>query len=218
LGRKLLFFTFDLTWVKLTMFCRPGTGKTVTIIEAMRQLLAKDPNVHILACAPNNSAADTIALKLMDLGRSEVFRLNSLSRRLEDMPKILREYANINNNLVFSMPDLEQLSKFRVVVSTCLSGSVPSGLGLKRGHFTHIFIDEAGQGKEPEIMVPIKNNADAKTNVVLAGDNQQLGPVINSHLAGSLGLRTSYLARIMQRGIYDLNTGKGITYVFSLST
>ncbi|KAF9486245.1 RNA helicase [Pholiota conissans] len=199
--------------VPFVVFGPPGTGKTVTIVEAMRQLLAKDPDVRILACAPNNSAADTLAVKLMDLGKSQVFRLNSLSRKIEEMPKILREYSSINSNLVFSMPQVEPLSKFRVVVSTCLSAGVPTGLGLKRGHFTHIFIDEAGQGKEPELMVAIKNNADKKTNLILAGDNQQLGPVINSPLASILGLKLSYLARIMQREIYNLNTGKGITIV-----
>ncbi|KAF8970450.1 P-loop containing nucleoside triphosphate hydrolase protein [Flammula alnicola] len=199
--------------VPFVVFGPPGTGKTVTIVEAMQQLLAKDPNIRILACAPNNSAADTIAQKLISLGRSEVFRLNSLSRRIDDMPKGLRDYSIINDNSVFAMPTLEQLAKYRVVVSTCLSAGVPAGLGLKRGHFTHIFIDEAGQGKEPEVMVPIKSIANAETNVILAGDNQQLGPIVHSNLASSLGLKTSYLARIMQREIYNLESGRGITIV-----
>lgn len=183
----------------------------------MKQLLDRDPNARILACSPNNSAADLIALKLMNLGRSEVFRLNSLTRRVDDMPKILREFSSINGNQVFSVPDKEKLSKFRVVVSTCLSGGVPAALGVPRGHFSHIFIDEAGQGKEPEVMVPIKSIADSKTNVILAGDNQQLGPVVNSSLARTLGLKTSYLARIMERDIYNLEIFRGITYVPCIS-
>lgn len=129
------------------------------------------------------------------------------------MPKSLREFSLMNDNQIFAMPTVEQLGKYRVVVSTCLSAGVPAGLGLKRGHFTHIFIDEAGQGKEPEIMVPILSIADSKTNVVLAGDNQQLGPICHSNLASSLGLKTSYLSRIMEREIYNLETGRGITYV-----
>ena len=196
----------------LTLFiCRPGTGKTVTIVEAMRQLIDQDPNVRILACAPNNSAADNIARKLLDLGPTQVFRLNALSRKVDEVSKNLQDISNINSNRIFSMPDVEQLSKYRVVVSTCLSGGVPSGLGLKKGHFTHIFIDEAGQGKEPEVILPIKSNAGPNTNVILAGDNRQLGPVINSPLASTLGLKLSYLDRIMQRNIYDLGTGRGIT-------
>ena len=63
-------------------------------------------------------------------------------------------------------------------------------------------------------MVPILSIADSKTNVILAGDNQQLGPICHSDLAKSLGLKTSYLARIMDREIYNLDTGRGITYVY----
>lgn len=212
LDRKFEHASFFVFFIQF-LYPRPGTGKTVTIVEAMQQLLARDPNVRILACAPNNSAADTITMKLSARGKGEVFRLNAMSRRIEDIPKSLREFSLMNDNQVFAMPTAEQLVKYRVVISTCLSAGVPAGLGLKRGHFTHIFIDEAGQGKEPEIMVPILSIADSKTNVVLAGDNQQLGPIVHSNLASSLGLKTSYLSRIMERDIYNLETGRGITYV-----
>lgn len=200
--------------IPFVLFGPPGTGKTVTIVEAMQQLLLLNPDVRILACAPNNSAADLLAQKLTNLGRQAVFRLNALSRKHDDLPKSLREFALINENKVFSVPTLEEMKKYRVVVSTCISGGIPASLGLKRGHFTHIFIDEAGQGKEPEIMVPIKSIANDETNIILAGDNKQLGPVVHSQLAGNLGLRVSYLARIMDREIYDLkNGGSGVTIV-----
>ncbi|KAF9566555.1 RNA helicase [Agrocybe pediades] len=199
--------------VPFVVFGPPGTGKTITIVEAMKQILERDPDARILACSPNNSAADQIAIKLMELGKTQVFRLNSLSRRVDEMPKVLREFSCINDNHIFFIPDKEKLQKFRVVVSTCLSGGVPAALGVPRGHYSHIFIDEAGQGKEPELMVPIKSIADTKTNVILAGDNQQLGPVVNSSLARTLGLKTSYLARLMDRDIYDLDKFRGITIV-----
>lgn len=186
----------------------------MTIVEAMRQLLDSDENACILACAPNNSAADTIARKLgPTLGPTKLFRLNALSRKVTDMGGDLRPYACINGNEFFAMPSVAELKKYRVVVSTCLSACVPASLGIKRGHYSHIFIDEAGQGKEPEIMVAIKTIADEKTNIILAGDNQQLGPVVHCNMASSLGLRTSYLSRIMDRDIYNLDTGRGITYV-----
>lgn len=153
-------------------------------------------------------------MKLLVLGPTQVFRLNALSRKVNDMPKILRPIAKVDDNSTFAIPDIEQLARYRVIVSTCYSGGVPAGLGLKSGHFSHIFIDEAGQGREPEVMVAIKGNANSKTNVILAGDIHQLGPIVHSPLAASLGLGISYLHRIMQRPIYNLNTGKGITYVF----
>ena len=63
-------------------------------------------------------------------------------------------------------PDVEGMKTYRVVVSTCFSASTPYGIGVPRGHFTHIFIDEAGQACEPEVMIPIKTMADTKTNII----------------------------------------------------
>jgi len=111
------------------------------------------------------------------------------------------------------MPQLDKLLTFRVVVATCVSGGVPFGLGIKPGHFSHIFIDEAGQATEPELMIPIKTMLSPTTNVVLAGDNQQLGPIVRSGLAKKHGLGLSYLARLMSREVYDLESWKGLTYV-----
>ncbi|KAG7439173.1 P-loop containing nucleoside triphosphate hydrolase protein [Guyanagaster necrorhizus] len=195
--------------VPFIVFGPPGTGKTVTIVEAIEQLLKRDPNSRILACTPNNSAADLIAQKLMHLGPTDVFRLNSMTRKLGDLPKTLRKFSLTNDNEVFAMPALERVLKYRVVVSTCISAGALPDLGVKLGHFTCIFIDEAGQGKEPEIMIPIKGLANKHTNVVLAGDLKQLGPIVHSRLARDLGLKESYLARLMQRPCYGLSPWDG---------
>ncbi|THV07178.1 P-loop containing nucleoside triphosphate hydrolase protein [Dendrothele bispora CBS 962.96] len=192
------------------VFGPPGTGKTVTLVEVIRQLLALDSNIRILACTPSNSAADIITQRLSVLGPSQLFRLNSLSRKLTELPEGLKKFCLINGNEVFAMPTLDDLLKYRVIVSTCASAGVPSSLGVPRGFYSHIFVDEAGQATEPAVMIPIKTLADEKTNVVLAGDIKQLGPVVHSALASSLGLRMSYLERIMNREIYDL--GKGVKY------
>ncbi|KAF9443544.1 RNA helicase [Macrolepiota fuliginosa MF-IS2] len=194
--------------VPFIVFGPPGTGKTVTIVEAIQQILSSNPDHRILACAPSNSAADLIAQNLMNLGTSVVFRLNSITRNIEDLPKTLKPFSLYNENIVFAIPHAEELAKYRVVVSTCLSGGVPASLGLKRGHFSHIFIDEAGQGKEPEVMVPIKSIAGKDTNVVLAGDNQQLGPIVHSSTTKTLGLGKSYLTRLMAMDIYDIEGNK----------
>ncbi|KAF9057134.1 RNA helicase [Panaeolus papilionaceus] len=195
------------------IFGPPGTGKTQTLVEAILQLLDKDPDIKILACAPNNNAADLIANKLKALGTKVLYRLNSLSRKIDTMDKVLHPFSSINGNEFFAMPELETLKTFRVVVSTCLSGGVPASLGVARGHFSHIFVDEAGQGKEPELMVPILSIADDKTNVVLAGDNHQLGPVVHSEVGMRLGLKTSYLSRLMGLEVYDLKKNRGKTIV-----
>jgi helicase MOV-10 len=54
--------------------------------------------------------------------------------------------------------------------------------------------------------------ADNDTNVILSGDPKQLGPVIRSNVAQSLGLGKSYLERLMDNEIYDSKKGHGKTY------
>jgi helicase MOV-10 len=71
---------------------------------------------------------------------------------------------------------MARMKRFKVITATCISTSIISGIGMHRGHFTHIFVDEAGQATEPEALVPIRMMADKATNVVLSGDPKQLGP------------------------------------------
>jgi hypothetical protein len=103
--------------------------------------------------------------------------------------------------------------KFRVVVSTCISACVPYNIGVPRGHFTHIFVDEAGQAAEPEAMIPIKTMSDGRTNIILSGDPKQLGPIVRSDLALTLKLGVSYLDRLCETQTYDESQMSGITYV-----
>lgn len=46
----------------------PGTGKTVTIVECIRQLIEKDSKNRILVCTPSNTAADLIARRIYESG------------------------------------------------------------------------------------------------------------------------------------------------------
>ncbi len=192
----------------------------------MEQLLQRHPEAHILACAPSNKAADLIAQKLLHLSPIDLFRLNSLSRKYGDLPKTLRKFSLVNGNLTFAMPVLEDVLKHRVVVCTCVSAGALAGLGVKPGHFGWIFIDEAGQATEPDTMIPIKGLTDNQTNVILAGDPKQLGPIVHSRLAMDLGFKESYLVRLMERPCYNLSPwndngsggGRGVTYRLSFAS
>lgn len=130
--------------------CSPGTGKTVTIVEAIRQILSRKPDAKILACAPSNNAADIIADRLRDsLSTTQLFRLNAPSR-VKTLPRSLESYSLRYDDGSFRVPQPQAIMKYRVVVSTCASGSLLHGVGVPNGHFTHIFVDEAGQASEPE--------------------------------------------------------------------
>ncbi|KAF8320843.1 P-loop containing nucleoside triphosphate hydrolase protein [Clavulina sp. PMI_390] len=196
------------------VFGPPGTGKTTVIVEAIRQLMRRDSSATILACAPSNSAADLIAQSLKQKGanKSEILRLNAPSRLISTLPKELVEFSR-QRGANFAVPKLAEIVTFRVVIATCSSAALPHGLGVARGHFTHIFIDEAGQAMEPEAMIAIRTMAGARTNIVLSGDPMQLGLIIHSDIAAECGLGISYLDRIMQLPAYDVETGRGRSVV-----
>ncbi|CAN1807994.1 Probable RNA helicase SDE3 [Linum perenne] len=185
----------------------PGTGKTMTIVEAVLQLYRSCRHARILVCAPSNSAADHLLDKLLsekavNLRENEIFRLNATARSYEEVnPDHIR--FCFFDELVFKCPPLSALSRFRVIISTYMSASLLYSEGIGRGHFSHIFLDEAGQASEPESMIPISNLCHKGTVVVLAGDPLQLGPVIYSKDAASYGLSKSYLERLFEYEAYQ---------------
>ena len=182
------------------------------MVEAILQVLDLNPQARILACAPSNSAADLITTKLCPaLDEEMMFRVVAPSRYKSLVPEEVRKYTYRLDDKFFSVPATNRIQHFKVVVSTCVSSSILSGVRVPRGHFTHIFIDEAGYATEPEAMVSIKMLADSKTNVILAGDPKQLGPVIRSPVARELGLQKSYLERLMDREAYDTCGSSGAT-------
>jgi len=189
---------------------RPGTGKTVTIVESILQVVAANRTARVFACAPSNSAADLLASRLAaHLSIDELFRFYAPSRFKDQVPDKLRSYVCTLPDGHFSVPPMARMRRFRVVVSTCVSASFASGIGMPRGHFSHIFVDEAGQATEPEAFISIKTIADDRTNVILSGDPKQLGPILRSTVAQKLGLEISYLERLMHRDAYNLKTGFG---------
>ncbi|GAA5838640.1 hypothetical protein JCM9279_003815 [Rhodotorula babjevae] len=193
----------------------PGTGKTTTLREAVNQLVTYRDDTKLLLAAPFNAAADVLCGTL-DLPTSSVLRLNAMSRRLVDVAKNVVRFCVMSedDSTKFACPELEEINKYRVVVVTCMSASMLTRVGVKKGHFTHIIIDEAGQATEPQTYVPM-SLADEKTSVILAGDPKQLGPVVHSSVAVAVGLQKSLLERLMDLPDYAEHNldRRGVTYV-----
>lgn len=185
----------------------PGTGKTMTIVEAILQLYRTRKNTRILVCTPSNSAADHILEKLLNekavvIKENELFRLNAATRSYEDVnPKHIR--FCFFDDLIFQCPPMCALLRYRIIISTYMSASSLLAEGVQRGHFSHIFLDEAGQASEPETMIPISSFCQSNTVVVLAGDPMQLGPVVFSRDAEAHGLGKSYLERVFECDLYS---------------
>lgn len=184
----------------------PGTGKTKTLIEAILQIYRGKRNARILACAPSNSAADHILDRLISeesvqIQNNEIFRLNARTRPFEDVNPNHIKYCCLKDN-IFECPPCGDLEQYRIIVSTYSSATVLHAEGIRRGHFSYIFLDEAGQASEPDTMVPIAHLYWTNTVLILAGDPRQLGPVVFSKEAEELGLGTSYLERLFESDLY----------------
>lgn len=169
------------------IFGPPGTGKTVTLIETILQIMILMPHSRILVATPSNSASDLLATRLIDsklLKPGDLIRLVSLRAALENtIPLHLIPYsATINigregtthgnelldNGLRLGC-DSSIIGYHRITVGTCATLGSLMQYNLPKGHFTHIVVDEAGQATEPEIMIPLCLLDINNGQVILAG-------------------------------------------------
>lgn len=177
---------------------------------------AEAPRVRILLCAPSNSATDAVCQALIKFGGlvpSELLRLYAFSHDWRRVPQApadadLRRFCRYSEREgSFDVPPPKELAKFAVVAATCNMASKLAHYGLKRGHFTHIVIDEAGHATEPEAFAVfaslVSDKAPGATQLVLSGDPCQLGPMIRSPAAQQHGLGTSLLERLMGLPLYS---------------
>ncbi|KAI7797623.1 putative helicase mov-10-B.1 [Triplophysa rosa] len=203
------------------VFGPPGTGKTVTIVEAIKQVEKNIPGAFILACAPSNSAADQLCEKLINsqhVNKGKIYRIYASSRNPKDVPAALVNHSNVEGNTIV-LPCKEDLMSYKILVSTLVTaGRLVSG-GVHVGHFSHIFVDEAGHAVESETIISVAGLLNAGTGqLVLAGDPKQLGPILRSPFAIKYGLGLSLLERLMtQNKLYQKGaTGYDNRYVTKL--
>ncbi|XP_035512110.1 putative helicase mov-10-B.1 [Morone saxatilis] len=191
------------------VFGPPGTGKTVTLVEAIKQIEKNEPSCHILACAPSNSAADLLCKKILDhVDERKVYRMYASSRDPKCVPEELKACSNLVGQC-YIYPAKEELMKYRIMVTTLLTaGRLVTG-NIPVDHFTHVFVDEAGHAVETECLVPLAGLLEAESGqVVLAGDPKQLGPILRSPFALKYGMGVSLLERMMNDfPIYLKNEG-----------
>lgn len=152
--------TFVLMYISLHQ------GKTVTVVEAINQIFRVYRQSRILVCAPSNSAADLLLVRLAgkfmatqtltfieSINQSDMIRINGFQRDPSPdlVPKKVLEYSFMTDRR-FDLPTKDFIEKKRVVVSTCITASQLYSIGVANGFFTHLFVDEAGQSTEPETL------------------------------------------------------------------
>ncbi|XP_066587433.1 probable RNA helicase armi [Prorops nasuta] len=203
------------------IFGPPGTGKTITLCETVLQVLTMIPDSRIMVATPSNSSANLVAERLLDsnaLQPGDLVRLIA-NHCLDDgtIPDRLLPYCatgelaqeNSKEHTTYSGSGpklnctMSILGRHRITVGTCVALGLLHNMGFPRGHFSHIFVDEAGQATEPEILIPLNYIHSDYGQIVLAGDPQQLGPVVQSKLAQHYGFGESFLTRLLQQYPYQ---------------
>lgn len=98
-----------------------------------------------------------------------------------------------------------------VVVTLCSAGKIVSDKSpIPVGHFTHVFVDEAGQATEPETLIAVSGILSSSGQLVLAGDPHQLSAVVKSPVAIAYGLCDSLMERLMETcAAYQKNATTG---------
>ena len=189
----------------------PGTGKTTTLAAAIELMLGNGvvspdrtqfKRPRILVATPSNEAANLLFERLAESGavtsRTKHIRLLAESYDVQVCPKNVQWYTKRASEL-----NLGDLLDVELIVSTLMVTGTLYTMGLDKGSFTHIAIDEAGQATETELLVPLQFMKGPfmegeGTCVTFAGDHKQLGPVLRSMPSQILGFGISVLERLMQ--------------------
>ena len=154
-----------------------GTGKTRLIAAATYCILKTNPQSRILIATHHRKTADEYV---------ESYFTEALVERegLEVVRMVSKDTFPAKLIGLTKAPWMvkDTLHNFQLIITTFVL-SMGLSQRLKQGHFTHIFIDEAAQPREPETIAAF-SLAGEDTKIVLAGDHMQVR--IHIHCAGTL--------------------------------
>lgn len=214
--------------VPYVIFGPPGTGKTSTLVELIKQIVSSPPAVtprapgpvsalsnifgrnssrshtRVLVTAPSNAAVDNVVQRLLQgegAQPSRVLRVNAFGRSREAVPPDILSRSIWNDREgTFAAPSRGEMHAAHVVAMTCMTAARYACSDDLAGGFDFVVIDEAGHATEPEAVSSIAGMlcTDGGT-LVIAGDHKQLGPIVESPLARDR-LGVSLLERLCASG------------------
>ena len=144
-----------------------GTGKTRLITAAVYCILKTNPQSRILIATHHHRTADEYVESYFTERLVERESLNVVRLVGNDTPPHkLRGLTQLSSGS-------RHLDQVQLIITTFI---VSMGLSrrLKEGHFTHIFIDEGAQAREPETVAAF-SRAGHRTKIAIAGDHMQVG-------------------------------------------
>lgn len=155
----------------------PGTGKTHTVVEVLKQLLILHPEHRFLVTAPTHNAVDNLMQRFLRENDSNLATKRPLrvSTDLNKVASALRQYtcdAMVGKDLSEGFAGRSQAQK-RVKESTLIfTTCAGAALGLLRSEeFGIVIVDEASQITEPGTLIPLTKGCQ---RAVLVGDHVQL--------------------------------------------
>ena len=154
-----------------------GTGKTHVLAVAahyfLQESVSKKSRLALLVCTQQQTSADAYFEMYDNLTKEEekivIVRLTPA-----------RFHQNYNCRNIKTVDGFKQIvkqstfqnSRRHLIVTTCLTAKQIEGV-LPPSFFTHIFLDEGAQMREPEAVAPLCM-ANQNTKLVIAGDKFQV--------------------------------------------
>ena len=171
----------------------PGTGKSTTLVEIIRQALFTGGKA--LICAPSHAAVDSLLSKVKAAGCDGLARIGHPA----DVDK-----AHVRLTLQWLAREWDKsetliLSQAQAVFGT-LTGCSTKVSSLPAQHFSISVLDEGGQALEANVWAIIPFTS----KLVVAGDHLQLPPTVTSNspkVKAALGL--SLMERIVKEPKYN---------------
>lgn len=160
-----------------------GTGKSHLLASAAYWLFRKSKDTkkstRILVCTQQRESADNFFFLYRDLMSKDEDATAFIVRDYGyHNPKLKRMYKSVKDFKEYIMkkgfiPDFEDFENFLVIMPCLTALNVHKAGFLPHDFFTHIFIDEGAQMREPEAIAPLLMSSEL-TKVVIAGDTWQV--------------------------------------------
>ena len=161
-----------------------GTGKSYVLAVAARYFFCESKKrmstARILVCTQQRVSADSFASVYMKMsmgkGDEKVCIIQSSGRHNLFLEKE-KLYWTLDDFRSFMDRSSNSAQKDMIVITTCLTARSLARF-IPTGYFTHIFIDEGAQMREPEAVAPLSMADPHYTKIVIAGDEKQVCYVV----------------------------------------